>query len=152
MPPMDLEFTLELRVTIGPAVEIGSSSRGLRRTIPITGGTFHGPRLSGLVLPAGADWQVIEGNGMTIVDARYVVETSDGVRIEIRNQGIRHGAPEVLERLATGDPVDPQEYYFRTTPRFTPPQGKYDWLRQAVFVGAAERYSDLVVVKVYRVL
>src|ERR1700733_2861747 len=152
MAPLDLEFVLELRVTIAPAIEIGSSGACVRRVIPITGGTFCGPRLSGLVLPGGADWQSVEGNGLIIVDARYVIETADGVRIEIRNQGIRHATPEVAEGLAAGELVDPAEYYFRTTPRFTPPPGKYEWLKQAVFIGVAERYPDLVVVKVFKVL
>jgi Protein of unknown function (DUF3237) len=151
MQPFDLEFVLELRVTIGPAIEIGPSAAGLRRVVPITGGTFCGPQLSGIVLPGGADWQCTEESGLTIVDARYVIETADRVRIQIHNQGIRHAAPEVAERLAAGKPVDPGEYYFRTTPRFMPTQSRYEWLRQAVFLGVAERYPDLVVVKVFKV-
>ena len=55
-----LQFTLELRVDIGPVLEIGSGSFGLRRTVPITGGVFHGPEISGRVLPGGADWQFVE--------------------------------------------------------------------------------------------
>jgi hypothetical protein len=57
-----------------------------------------------------------------------------------------------MERMTAGKPVDPEEFYFRTAPRFTPPQGKYEWLRQAVFVGLAERQTDLVVVRVFKVL
>jgi hypothetical protein len=152
MPPLDLEFALELKVTIGPVIEMGASQTGVRRVVPITGGTFRGPRLSGVVLPGGADWQFVERDGLTLVDARYVIETADGVRIEIRNRGVRHASPEVLERLAAGERVDPEQYYFRTTPRFTPPEGKYEWLKRTVFVGVAERYPDLVVVKVFEVL
>src|SRR5579885_1467212 len=38
-----LQFVLEARVTIGPLIELGDTSHGHRRIIPITGGTFHGP-------------------------------------------------------------------------------------------------------------
>jgi hypothetical protein len=55
-----LEFALELRVSIGPVFQLGWNSCGLRRTVPITGGTFRGPRISGRVLPGGADWQFVD--------------------------------------------------------------------------------------------
>src|SRR5580658_9479079 len=72
-----LEFALELRVNIGPVIDLGLGSSGRRRTIPITGGSFDGPRISGRVLPGGADWQFVERDGLTFVDAHYVIETSD---------------------------------------------------------------------------
>jgi len=149
-PP--LEYVFELRVNIGSAVELGLGSSGRRRTVPIIGGSLHGPDISGRVLLGGADWQFIEGDGLTLIDARYVIETEDGVRIEVRNQGIRHGAQNVLDRIATGESVPSSQYYFRTTPRFYPPKGKYDWLRRSIFVGDAERHADLVIVRVWKVI
>jgi hypothetical protein len=151
-PAPRLEFALELKVTIGPTVEVGSGSFGLRRTVPILGGSFAGPRLAGRVLPGGADWQHVETNGLTFVNAHYVIETDDAIRIEVRNEGLRHGPPNLMERIAAGESVPPDSYYFRTTPRFYPPEGRYDWLKRAVFVGAGERFADLVVVKVWEVL
>jgi hypothetical protein len=148
----DLKFVFEIRVDVGPIIEVGDTPSGLRRTVPIIGGTFGGPKISGRVLPGGADSQLVEESGLTKVDARYVIETKDGVRIEVRNSGVRHGSPEVLQRLAAGDVVDPKEYYFRTMPRFEPPNGQYEWLRRSVFIGSCERYAQLVVVKVWKVL
>jgi Protein of unknown function (DUF3237) len=148
----DLEFMFEIRVDIGPIIEIGNTLSGLRRTVPIIGGTFRGPQISGRVLPGGADSQLVEKSGLTLVDARYVIETKDGVRIEVRNRGVRHGSLEVLQRLSAGEVVDPKEYYFRTSPRFEPPNGQYEWLRTSVFIGSCERYAELVVVKVWKVL
>ncbi len=150
-PAPALEFALELRVEVGPPLEVGSSSSGLRRTIPILGGSFAGPLIAGRVLPCGEDWQLVESDGLTHLDAHYVIETEDSVRIEVRNRGLRHGSPEVLARIAAGESVSPEEYYFRTTPQFHPPDGPYDWLRRSIFVGACERYSNLVVVRVWKV-
>ena len=152
MIPPDLEFVFELRVDIGPIVEVRKTSSGLERHIPIMGGTFSGPRISGRVLPGGADRQFVEESGLTLVDAQYVLETQDGVRIEIENRGVRDGSPAVLQRLAAGEVVDPKEYYFRTTPRFHPRNGPYEWLKKCVFVASGERYANLVVVKVWKVL
>jgi Protein of unknown function (DUF3237) len=149
--PPQLQFVLELNVAIAAVLELGTGLSGTRRTVPITGGTFTGPLLSGRVLPGGADWQFVEEDGLTFVDARYVIETDDRVRIEVRNQGVRHGPGDLMARINARDAVSFDEYYFRTTPRFYPPAGRYDWLRRAVFVGVGARYADRVVVRVWSV-
>jgi hypothetical protein len=82
---------------------VGDISYGERRIIPITGGSFVGPRLSGRVLPGGADWQVIRRDGITELEARYTLETDDGALIYVLNKGIRSGSKEVMERLARGE-------------------------------------------------
>jgi hypothetical protein len=146
-----LEFALELRICIGPVFELGWGSFGLRRTVPITGGTFQGPGISGRVLHGGADWQFVDRDGLTLVDAHFVMETVDAVRIEASNPGIRHGAQDVLDRIAAGEPVSPNQYYFRTAPRFYSPDGKYDWLKRSIFLGDAERHTEQVIVRVWRV-
>ena len=61
--------------------------------------------------------------------------------------GLRRAVP-----ISGGESVPAHEYYFRTTPLFHPPIGKFDWLRRSVFVGVAERYADLVIVHVGRVI
>lgn len=146
-----LEFVLALKVSIGPLLDLGGGLSRTRRTVPVTGGTFSGPLLAGRILPGGADWQIIEADGLTLVDARYVLETSDGARIEVRNRGLRHGPSDMMDRIAAGKMVAANEYYFRTSPQFHPPAGKYDWLRRSVFVGVGERYADLVLVGVWKV-
>jgi hypothetical protein len=146
-----LEFTLELRVSIGQVFELGWGSFGLRRTVPITGGSFRGPGISGRVLPGGADWQHVDRDGLTLVESHFVIETTDAVRIEVTNPGIRNGAQDVLDRIAAGEPVAPNQYYFRTAPRFHPPDGKYDWLKKSIFLGDAERHTELVILRVWRV-
>ena len=133
-PSPQLEFALELRVNIGSVLEVGPGPFGRRRTVPITGGVFRGPAICGCVLPGGADWQFVDDDGLTLLDARYVIETEDGVWAELRNQGIRHGAREVMNRIAAGESVLSNHYYFRTTPRFFPPK--------EVTSGSRSRYSS----------
>ena len=152
VPPPRLEFALELRVNIAPTVDLGTGSFGSRRTVPITGGTFRGPDIAGIVLPGGADWQFVESDGLTFVEAHYAIETDDGVRIEVQNCGVRHAPAGVMARLTAGESVHAGEYYFRTSPRFYPPAGKYEWLRRSIFVAVGERHADLVVVQVWRVV
>jgi hypothetical protein len=75
---------LTANVTLGGSVSVGASKRGSRNIIPITGGSVSG-RISGVVLPGGADYQLSSGN--TILDARYSLMTNDGEYILVRNCG-----------------------------------------------------------------
>ena len=147
-----LEFVFEAHITLGPVQELGVTTYGKRRIIPITGGEFTGPTMKGTILPGGADWQTVRADGTADLDARYTLKTDDGTLIYIHNEGFRHGLPEVLKRLAKGEPVDPSEYYFRTTPVFETGLGKYYWMTRSVFIATASRNPESVVLKVWRVL
>ena len=68
------------------------------------------------------------------------------------NKGYRHGPPEVIQRLAKGDPVDPEEYYFRAAPVFETSVEKYRWLTKYIFVAARERRQGSVLLNFYKIL
>ena len=146
-----LQYLYTSRIEIDSPLMVGQSPKGERRIINITGGAFEGPRLAGRVLPGGADWQVIRRDGITEVVAQYTIETHDGALIYIYNQGLRHGPPEVMARLAAGDAVDPAEYYFRTTPVFETGTPAYAWLNGVVAVATGQRLADEVIITVYEV-
>lgn len=146
------EFAFELRATVDTPQEIGDTPAGRRRFIPITGGTFEGPKLKGVVLPGGADAQVIRPDGVTDLVARYTLKVDDGTLIYVVNRGLRHGPPEVMQRLMRGETVDPASYYFRTTPVFEVAAGKHDWLNRSVFIGTGARHAAEVHVRYFRVL
>lgn len=56
---IELASLMHMEVTLEPVRDLGATPLGRRRIIGITGGKFTGPRLSGRVLPGGADWQLI---------------------------------------------------------------------------------------------
>jgi len=119
--------------------------------IPITGGRFSGERLSGRVLPGGADWQVIRADGVADLDARYTLETADGALIYVRNKGYRHGPDDVMRRLAAGEAVEPTLYYMRTTPWFETGDARYAWLNRIVCVGTGARLASSVELEIHEV-
>lgn len=71
-------------VTLSPSQSVGASKRGNRNIIPITGGELTG-RISGKVLPGGADYQNL--SPPATIDARYLWQTGDGEIIIVRNAG-----------------------------------------------------------------
>ena len=142
---------LRAEIALAPAQELGATPQGRRRIIPITGGSFSGERLSGKVLPGGADWQVVRDDGVAQLEARYTLETSDGALIYVRNEGYRHGPAEVLKKIAAGEPVDPSLYYMRSTPRFETGDSRYAWLNRIVCVGTGARHAAKVEFEMYEV-
>jgi hypothetical protein len=149
--PPKLSYALTLRVQVGAPVELGDVARGRRRIIPILGGTFEGPALRGTVLPGGADWQIVRGDGFAELDTRYMLQTDSGKLIYIQNAGMRHAPPDITKRLLAGEPVDPQQVYFKTVPTFETSAPELQWLTRSIFVATGERHPSEVVIRVWKV-
>jgi hypothetical protein len=147
----ELEFVFELKGTLDAAHSVGPTPQGMRRVVPITGGAFEGPKLRGSIVPGGADWQVMRSDGVSELEALYLLRTHDDVLIQVRNRGLRHGPDSVMQRLFAGEPVDPREYYFRAVPSFSAPAGAYEWLNRSVFLGSGARQANSIQLWVYRV-
>jgi hypothetical protein len=138
------EFLCKVEVALEPIRDLGDTPLGRRRIIGITGGKFAGPRLSGRILPGGADWQLIRSDGVVFLDARYTLETDDGAQIYVNNQGYRHGPKDVIERMARGEEVDPALYYMRATPWFETSAPRYAWLNRTICVATGARRPAFV--------
>lgn len=131
------EFVYEALVTLGAVQEVGETPFGSRVRIPITGGTFQGPRIRGTILPSGEDWQLIRPDGFTVVEANYWLKAEDGAIIHIVNKGVIG------------------KEYARTTPWFEAPNGPHQWLNEAVFVGTLAPVAgrdDAVTIRVFKLV
>jgi len=147
-----LEFVATGRILVDVPRIVGRAGKLERRVVTILGGRFEGEKLSANVLPGGADWQIDDGDGVLDLEAKYLIETDDGVTVGVVNSGKRNASPPVMKRIAAREPVAPGEYYFRTTPVFDAPPGPYLWLRQSIFVAIGRREPDAVVLDVFRIL
>jgi len=142
-----LEHAFDMRVQVAKPIEIGR-----RRIVPILGGSFEGSGLRATVLTGGADYQIIQPDGFTEADARYVIETERAERVYVVNRGMRHGPPEAIAKLNAGETVDPALIYFRTVPTFETSAPDLLWLTRAIFIGIGERYPGEVAIRFYRLL
>ncbi len=140
----ELEFALQLKVTLGETFAIENTQHGRRTVIPITGGTFEGPSLKGTIINGGADYQLANADGRTELEAIYCIKTDDGVYIHVRNRGI----------IATNKDADGKpSFYFRAAPQFeAPADSKYGWLNNSLFICAPEWSQDFkgIVLNVWR--
>ncbi len=127
---------MRIDVELGPVQDIGPVPGGHRRVIPIVGGSFSGERLSGTILPGGADWNLVRPDGTVYLWARYTLQADDGTLIMITNDGFQPGAPEVMAQILAGKPIDMSNWYAKTRPTFEVAGDKYAFLNSRVFVGS----------------
>ncbi|OJJ05620.1 hypothetical protein ASPVEDRAFT_45120 [Aspergillus versicolor CBS 583.65] len=93
--------------------------RGIRRAIPIVGGNFTGPRLSGSILDVGADWGTVDPKTEIFsADTRYNLRTSDGADIFVQTSGPKAPSGNLHLRLV-----------------FETGHDNYYWLNNVVAIG-----------------
>jgi hypothetical protein len=120
-----LEFVFEEMVELGNPMHPGATPWGERNIVPITGGTFAGPNMSGKVLPGGWDWQLVSKSGCMRLQADYMIQTNDGAIINVLNKGTMCNS--------AGRPG-----FAATMPVFEAPLGRYEWLNEGAYVGTLE--------------
>jgi len=141
-----------MRLDVRKLQIVGATPGAYRRVGVVFGGSFEGERLSGEVLDGGSDWQRVRNDGATTLNVRLVLQTKDDALISMAYQGVRHGPPDVVERIDQGEVVDPTSYYFRTAPFFETAAAQYDWLNRVVAVGIGHRQADGPIYSVFEVL
>jgi Protein of unknown function (DUF3237) len=142
---------LSLEVSVTAPQEVGATEFGVRRWIPISGGTFSGD-IAGEVVSGGADWQWVLPSGAIELSAHYALKTDRGAFIEVHSNGVRVGPPEVLARLARGEAVPASEYYFRTHMRFQTAAPELAHWNTRLFYSIGERQGRLVKLAVFEIL
>jgi hypothetical protein len=124
--PPTLTFAFQEVVTVDPSTPIGDTPLGKRAMVRITGGTMSGEGIRGKVLPGGWDWQLTDSGGCFHLKADYMLQTDDGVMINVLNTGnwCKDSSGKTTPQL--------------TTPVFEAPKGRYDWLNGGAWVGTLE--------------
>ena len=141
------EFMWDAKVKIAGMINVGESKRGVRRVIPITGGTFSGPKIKGEVLPGGEDWQLVRPDGDTELYARYLLKTDDGHVIQVINNALIHTDAKT------------KAFYCKSVLDLEAPQDSpYDELNHAIFIGTLNMPTlkpgeePYVIIGVYKLL
>jgi hypothetical protein len=136
-----LEHAFSISIDLTGAKWVKPTAQGATRAaVYAASGKIEGPRLNGKVIPmSGGDFPLVRPDGVIDFDARYLLEADDGAIIYVQNRGYRWGSEEVMARMARNEPVRPEEYYMRVSPKFDAPAGPHEWLGKHVFVGVAEK-------------
>ncbi len=149
--PPKLDHVFDLHLELAKPTDVGQiGPAGLRRVVPVAGGTLEGPGLKGKIMP-GADYQIIHPDGLTEIDAHYVIQMENGDLLYVTNRGMRHGPAEVLQKLNSGQPVDQSLIYFRTVISVETAAPSLQWMNRTIFIARGERQPNEAVIHVYRV-
>lgn len=153
-PEVGTAFLFEARVKLAEPLHLGPTPLGLRMTVPVAGGRFEGPRLSGEVIPlSGADWSRVRADGAGDLDVRMTLRTDDGALIYVHWHGLMVFPPEEEGyALDFGKPDDPEgshRYYFRAAPRFEVGDERYAWLNKLVCVTKSRTGDGGVIHRVF---
>lgn len=130
---------------------VGLTPNAFRRIGVIQGGAFEGERLSGEVV-SGNDWQAVRTDSCIKLDVRLVLRTTDSALIVMTYQCLRIGPPNIIEKLDSGEAVDPENYYFRMNPMFETSATKYDWINRIVAIGTGHRVPEGPLYNIFEVL
>ena len=136
---------------VATPIELGETIKGARRVIPITGGIAKGDLINGTIGGGFNDYQLIRPDSVAEIQARYVIDTHDGAKIYVENNGLRHGAPELMDKLKRGEFVDPALIYFRAVPKLESSDKRYAWVNKSIFLCSGARYPDRVELIFWRV-
>lgn len=141
-----------MRLSVRPLQIVGGPEGAFRRIGVVPGRVFQGDRLSGEVLEGGSDWQMVRADGSTTLNVRLVLKTDDSALIGMTYQGLRHGPPDIIRRLESGQEVDPMSYYFRINPIFETAAPQYAWLSGVLAIGAGHRTAEGPTYSIFEVL
>jgi hypothetical protein len=132
------EFLLDLTLEAQTPHNLGSAAGG-RLIVPVSGGTFAGPRLKGTIVPPGGDWIVQRPDGSRVLDVRILLQTDDGQKIYVSWRGIAYTTPSGV-------------FNARILPVFETAAPKYEWLNNVVAVGVYRPDLGKIAYRVYRIL
>jgi hypothetical protein len=118
----------QVRCEVGALVSLGPAKYGERRYVPLGGGTVMGPELNGTLVEGGVDWQVNRADGALDIAAHYVIQ-----------------------RLARGEAVGRDEYFFRTLVRFTTGAPAWLHLNKVLALAVGQREARTVLLDFYRI-
>ena len=130
-----LEFLFDVSLEIAPPIAIGENPHGNRVIVPVTGGSFEGPRLKGKIL-SGGDWALVRPDGVGELDVRETWQTEDGVLLYVTKRGyLTSNDPRLAIRWMAGEQIPHEEYYFVVTQYVETSAAQYAWLQQVVAIG-----------------
>lgn len=152
MPELKSAYIGELMMEVTGSYMLGDAPVGRRRLDRLDKGHFRGPKIQAEIVTGGMDILLGGADGAVRPDVRLILKLDDGEILLIQYRGVRHAPAEVMQRIARGERVPPDEYYLRTSLVFETASKKYGWMNRIVGVGVGRREPSAVFYDVFEVL
>jgi Protein of unknown function (DUF3237) len=132
------ELLMDLTLEAQSPHEVGGAGGG-RLVVPVSAGTFEGPRMKGAVASPSGDWILERPDGSRLLDVRLLLQTDDAQTIYVSWRGIAYTLP--------GGAL-----FARILPVFETRAPKYAWLNNVISVGVYRGLPGRIAYRVYRIL
>ena len=132
------ELLFDLVFEKGTSTNVGSPA-GNKVIVPVSAGTFEGPKLKGTVIAPSGDSITVRSDGSSVLDLRLLLQTDDGQRILMTCRGIAY---------TTSDGA----LFARLQPLFETGAEKYAWVNKVVAIGVYRPMPGKIAYRVYRIL
>ena len=152
MPELKSTYVGELMMEITGSYMLGDAPVGKRRLDRLDKGHFKGPKVQAEIVTGGMDILLGGTDGAVRPDVRLILKLDDGEILLIVYRGVRQAPAEVMQRIAKGERVPPNEYYLRTSLVFETASRKYGWMNRIVGVGVGRREPSAVFYDVFEIL
>jgi len=152
MPELKSAYIGELMMEVTGSYMLGDAPVGKRRLDRLDKGHFKGPKIQAEIVTGGMDILLGGTDGAVRPDVRLILKLDDGEILLIQYRGVRHAPAEVMQRIAKGERVPPNEYYLRTSLVFETASKQYHWMNRIVGVGVGRREPSAVFYDVFEVL
>ena len=149
---MKLEPLMEYYANLEAPLDLGDDGPfGKRVIFEVNGGEFDGPKLKGKFRQlSGADWLILDRDGLAHLDVRLTMETHDGAMIYLQYFGHMVLNDVMTAALTEGSDCDYGQTQFFTQPRFETGDERYKWLNQVMAVGTGRVMGGRVEYKVFQ--
>lgn len=150
-----MRLLFQVSVVADKPVVVGQDEKNGRRQLiycpsgVVVGEDIFGNPISGEVLPGAVDSQIIRPDGKCELSARYGIRLHDGRSFYIENNGIRTVPDAYIPQVLRGEFVDPDLYYFATTPKIEVYDESLRWMERYVFLCKAIRKPEAVEISYY---
>ncbi|HJL61334.1 MAG TPA: DUF3237 domain-containing protein [Pseudomonadales bacterium] len=148
---MKLEPLMTMYADLKDSVEVGEGPSGNRIIFDVTGGHFEGEKLKGKILASGADWIIMDSDGVGHLDVRITLQTDDGANIYVQYYGVLVFNEKISESQAGTRQAEFGDTYFVTQPRFETGDERYKWLNRTMAVAEGRPLKNAVEYQVYEV-
>ena len=133
---MRLEHLLDYTAEVAAPINVGNGPLGGRIVANVTGGEFKGPKLSGAVLPSGADWALVGPDGNGRLDVRLVFRTNNGAHIYVTYRARMEMNDALKQVLFEGKgETDFGDNYWISQIQFETGDERYAWLNNLMAAG-----------------
>ncbi len=134
---MTLEYEMTYAETIeGPVGPIHDSPFGERLCWQVTQATLRGPRVNATLAMPGIDWIRVGSDGIRRQDSRaQLIADDDELILLSYDLAVIRSSETFLAALVSGEPTGFDDQYMRIAPRFDVGAGRYEWLRESLFLG-----------------